>query len=63
MTSEAFSITNRVLRVKRRTFSKEITTALNDARSQVGLTKEAFKKKMVYLEHNWKEIVTKTASI
>ena len=58
MNLEAFSIANRALRVKRRTFSKEITAALNDARSEFGLTKEAFNEKRVYLEHHWEEVVT-----
>ena len=58
MTSEVFSTANRALPVKRRAFSKEVTAALNDARTEVGLSKEAFNEKRTYLEHIWEEIVT-----
>ena len=60
MTSEAFSNVNRVLRVKRRAFSREVTTFLSYARSGVGVSKEAFNEKRVYFEHIWEEIVTAT---
>ena len=45
MTSEAFATANRALRVKRRTFLREVTAALNYARSEIGLSKDAFNKK------------------
>ena len=60
MASEAFSSSNRVLRVKRRAFSREITSFLNDVRSGVGVSKEAFNEKRDYFENIWEEIVATT---
>ena len=57
MASEAFATANRALRAKRRAFSKE---SLKDARSEVGLSKEAFIEKKAYFEQCWKEIMTST---
>ena len=57
MSSTTFSIANRVLRAKRRTFSRELTAALKDAKSEFGLTKEAFNDKKDYFESAWEEIV------
>ena len=45
MASEAFATANQALRAKRRAFSKEITESFKDARSEVGLSKEAFIEK------------------
>ena len=58
--SQAFAVANRALRIKRRTFSNELTAVLNEANSETGLSKEAFKEKKDYFEHNWNEIVTST---
>ena len=60
MESESSSAAKRVLRVKRRSFSKEITDILKDARSDEGISKEAFDDKKVYIEQCWGEIVTST---
>ena len=56
MSSAAFFAANRALRAKRRTFSKELTAALNDARSEFGLNRETFNEKKDYFEHDWEEI-------
>ena len=42
MASESFAIANRALRLKRRSFSKEIMDLLKDAWSDEGLSREAF---------------------
>ena len=60
MSSTAFSIGNRALRAKRRTFSKDLIAALDDVKSNFGLTKEAFNEKKDYFESAWEEIVTST---
>ena len=60
MSSTAFSAADRALRAKRITFSTELTLALNDANSESGLSKEAFKEKEDYFERTWDEIVTST---
>ena len=60
MSSTAYSVANRALRAKRRAFSKELTVALSDAKSETGLNIEAFKKKEDHFECNWTEIVTPT---
>ena len=62
MASEAFSTANRALRVKRRAFSREITSFLNDAWSGEGVSKEVFNEKKGYFENIWEEIVTATDS-
>ena len=59
MSSTAFSAVNRALRTKR-TFSKELTAALNDAKSETGLSLGTFEEKEDYFEHNWEAIVTST---
>ena len=48
------------MHLKRRSFSKEITDILKDARSDEGISKEAFDDKRVYIEQCWGEIVTST---
>ena len=61
MTSQTFSIADRASQIlKRRAFSNEFTAVLNEAKSETGLSKEAFKEKKEYFEHNWTEIVTST---
>ena len=45
MASEAFATANRPLRLKRRAFSRELTSFMDDARSEKGVSKEAFNKK------------------
>ena len=45
---------------KIRTFSKDLTVALNDAKSDFGLSKEAFNEKKDYFESAWDEIVAST---
>ena len=60
MTSQAFSIADRALRVKRRAYSNELTAVLNKAKSEAGLSKEVFEEKKDYFEHNWTEIATST---
>ena len=60
MASEAFAIASRALRSKRRAFSNEITSFLNDASSEEGVSKEVFNEKNTYFEQCWEEIVTST---
>ena len=45
MTSQAFLVASRALRLKRRAFSNEITSFLSDASSEEGVSKEAFIEK------------------
>ena len=45
MDSESFAAATRALRLKRRSFSKEITDIIKDAQSGECLSKEAFMKK------------------
>ena len=51
MASESFAIASRALRLKRRSFSKEITDLLKDARSDEGLSKEPLRKKRTTLNN------------
>ena len=53
MASESFAIASRALRLKRRSFSKEITDSFKDARSDEGLSKEAVNEKLAYIEQWW----------
>ena len=62
MASEAFLTANRALRLKRRAFSREITSFLNDAWSNEGVSKEVFNEKKGYFENTWEEIVTAAGS-
>ena len=60
MASEAVLTANQALHIKRRTFLREITSFLNDARSGVGVSKEVFNKRGDYFENIWEEIVAAT---
>ena len=61
LASSAFFAAERALLVKRRSFCKEIVTAiLDEAKSEAGLGKESFDEKKVYFEQHWDEIVTST---
>ena len=60
MASSSFSIVERALRIKRRNFSKEINTAINEAKSEAGLSKESFDEKKVLFEQHWDDIVSAT---
>ena len=60
MSSTAFSVACRALCTKRKTFSKELTTALNDDRSEFGLNNEILTRKKDYFGYTWDEIVTST---
>ena len=60
MASLAFFTAERALWVKRRSFCKEITTNIDEAKSEAGLSKESFDKKKVHFEQHWDEIVTTT---
>ena len=61
MASEAFTVAIRALRLKRRSFSKEVTGLLKDARSDEGFSKEAFNERKDYIEQCWGEIVASTS--
>ena len=60
MASSAFSTAERALRVKRRSFSNEITAVINEVKSEVGLSKECFYEKKIDFEQHWGEVVTAT---
>ena len=45
MALSAFSTAERALRAKRRTFSEELTVGSDEAKSEVGLSKEGFERK------------------
>ena len=60
MDSESFEAATRALHVKRRSFVREITGFLKDARSEGGLSKERFYEKKEYIERCWGEIVSCT---
>ena len=57
MSLTAFSTVERALRVKRRIFSKEINTILDESKSEAGFNKATFDETKVYFEEHWDEIV------
>ena len=63
MASEACTVAIQALRLKRRSFSKEIMDMLKDARSDEGLSREVFNDKKAYIEQCWREIVTSTVIV
>ena len=60
MATTSYALTERVLRAKRRSFSKDLTTILEEDNSESGLSKERFEEKKAHFEHNWQEIVNST---
>ena len=61
MSSTPFATSERALRLKRRSFSKEINEILNESKSDVGLSKANFENKKDYFNEHWENIVTGTS--
>ena len=51
MASSAFSAAERALHIKRRSFSKEITVILDEAKLEAGISKESFDEKKAILSN------------
>ena len=62
MTSQAFTVANRALHLKKEFFSNEITSFLSDASSKGDVPKEAFIEKKGYFEKIFWKIVVATDS-
>ena len=63
MELSAFSVADRALRLKRRNLFKEISVAINEAKSEAGLTKEAFNDKKILFEQHWSKFVSDTEGV